>query len=99
MARAPADAPAGSGRGLFESVKRKRTGDALRYAGARMSTVGRRVVPSGRRQRLGAAVRLDDSARSALVRERRQDFRGMADVRRELARLHEAGHWSEAAAW
>ena len=60
-----------SGRGLFDAVKRARTADALRYAGARLSTVGRRVVPSGRRIRLGDAVRLDDDARRFLSSERR----------------------------
>ena len=87
----------GPGRGLFEHVKRVRTAEALRYAGARMSTVGRRVVSSGRRVALGAPVRLDEDTRRIVSLDRRQGFGTMADVRREGAAARARVHWSEVA--
>ena len=105
--RAPPNAAAAAatqpacGRGLFDAVKRARTGDALRYAGARLSTVGRRVVPSGRRIRLGDAVRIDEDARRVLQKERRPvGYPSMATLRQDWDRqLATRPHWSEVSAW
>lgn len=85
---------------IHAAVKAKRTADALRYAGARMSTVGRRVVVSARRTPLGDAVRLDDDARRILGEERRPvGFPCMATLRQAQRDERNARpHWSEAMA-
>lgn len=96
--RAAAAAPVvGPGRGLFAAVKARRTADALRYAGARMSTVGRRVVVTGRRMPLGEAVRLDDDARRILRQERSPvGYPCMATVRQAQGdEMAARPHWSE----
>ena len=61
------------------------TADALRYAGARLSTVGRRVVVSGRRVPVGRALDRvwERPARDVLRLERRAVMGGGA------------AHWSE----
>lgn len=58
---------------LHEAIKRQRTADALRYFGARASTVGRRVVPSGKQAPLGRAFDRpwERPARDVLREERR----------------------------
>lgn len=58
---------------IHDAIKQQRTADALRYAGARLSTVGRRVVVSGRRVALGRAIDrpVETAARDYLAHERR----------------------------
>lgn len=58
---------------LHEAAKRMRTAEALRYAGARMSTVGPRVVVSGKRVPVGRALDRvwERPARDVLAQQRR----------------------------
>ena len=81
---------------LHAAIREARRADAWRWAGARLSRVGR-IPGTGPRRRLGSSVRIDDDARCFLRNERAVLPTTMADVRLEAARIHNnRPHWTEA---
>lgn len=81
---------------LHDAIKAHRKAAAWRWAGARLSRVGR-PAPSGPRRSLGDAVRIDEDARRALGEERRPvGYPCMATLHQEQRRIESARpHWSE----